>query len=55
MALVAAPVLLRAMSVEGMRDPHVAELRYRLKAEATVTFDNPTPLKRDEDILCARC
>ena len=55
MALVAALVLLRALSVKGMRDPYVVELRYRLKAEATVTFDNPPPLERDGDILCARC
>jgi hypothetical protein len=29
-----------------MRDPHVVELRYRLKTEETVTFDNPPPLER---------
>ena len=54
-ALVAASVLLRALSVEGMRDPHVVELRYRLKTEETVTFDNPPLLERDGGILCARC
>ena len=54
-ALVLLSVLLRALSVEGMRDPHVVELRYRLKAEETVPFDNPPPLERDGDILCARC
>jgi len=47
-ALVAALVLLRALSVRGMGDPHVVELRYRLKTEATVTFDDPPSLERAE-------
>jgi hypothetical protein len=34
-----------------MRDPHVVELRYRLKTEETVTFDNPPLLERDGGIL----
>ena len=51
-ALVAASVLLRTLSVEGMRDPHVVELRYRLKAEAMVTFDN-LPRSRETEAVYA--